>query len=165
MLRGARPRGTLTMPPPSTAREVLIAEALGDAARLFDRIEALTAKLEATRQALTDANDELAARLEAFDTALASATQRARTATLDHVARQAAPAVQRLVQSHATAMDAAARQTLSEQLEPLLKQQIGLIRQLALRLERPWDTWLAHAATAACSAAFTWWAVTAHFQR
>lgn len=153
------------MPQLSTAREALIAEALGDVARLFDRIETLTSNLEAARRALADANGELAARLEAFDAALASATQRARAAALDHVARQAAPAVQRLIQTQAASMDVAARRTLSEQLEPVLRQQIGLVRQLALRRERPWDTWLTHAATAGCSAALTWWAVTAHFQR
>lgn len=153
------------MPHPSTAREALIAEALGDVARLFDRVETLTSNLEATRQALADANGELAARLGTFDAVLTSATQRVKAATPDKGAWQAAPAIQRLIQAQAATMDPAVRQTLSAQLEPMMRQHASRLQQLALRVERPWDTWLTHAATAGCSAVLTWWAVTAHFQR
>ena len=38
------------MNPPSTAREALIAEALGDVARLIDRVEALTPAMDKARQ-------------------------------------------------------------------------------------------------------------------
>jgi negative regulator of sigma E activity len=56
------------------------------------------------------------------------------------------------------------RQTLAEQFDPRLAEHTELLQKLLSRIEPPWDGWLTQIATAACSAALTWWLVTAYFQ-
>jgi hypothetical protein len=42
---------------------------------------------------------------------------------------------------------------------------VDTLLQSCRQEDRPWDTWLTHAATAACSATLTWWAMTARLPR
>ena len=52
---------------PSTTREALIVEALGEAERLIRQVEALAPALDQSRQALADAHSGLAGQLAAFE--------------------------------------------------------------------------------------------------
>jgi len=65
------------MNPPTNARELLIAEALGDIVRLLDRIEAMTCTLETTRQELESVGADLTQRLDAIDGRVQAIAQRA----------------------------------------------------------------------------------------
>ena len=62
-------------------------------------------------------------------------------------------------------LDAAIARALSTHVQPLLMQSVESLVQSCRQRDRPWDTWLTHAATAACSATLTWWTMTSHLQR
>ena len=51
---------------PSTAREALIVETLGEVAALIDRVEAVAPSMDASRQTLVQASAELASAVAAF---------------------------------------------------------------------------------------------------
>jgi aminopeptidase N len=142
----------------------LLVEALGDAAELFDRVEMLTRQLDATRQALNDANLQLQSRLVALEAVSATATKRLTVAHTDQTVRQTMLALQLLTKSQTGVVRETVRQTLAEQLDPRLAEHAELLQKLLSRIEPPWDRWLTQVASAACSAALTWWLVTAYFQ-
>jgi hypothetical protein len=56
-------------------------------------------------------------------------------------------------------MSSAARLAFSTQVDVNLARLNKSLHELLHRVDRPWDLWLTHAATAAVSAAITWWIV------
>lgn len=143
----------------NTAREALIVEALGDVARLLDRVEALPSSMEAARLALADASTELSDRLKAFEGEIASLTQQAKVKVVEHVVRCTNEAARASIETQARAMSAAARLAFSSQVDSNLARLTTTLQQVIRRVDSPWDLWLTHAATAAVSAAITWWVV------
>lgn len=144
------------MNPPTTAREALIVEALGDVALLLDRVEALTSSMEAGWLALEKANSEFEDRLSAFESAISSITHLAKARTVEHIVRRAGEVARQSIETQTRAMNEAARLVFAEQVDPALGRLATSLRQLIQRVDRPWDLWLTHAATAAVSAALTW---------
>ena len=61
---------------PNTTREVLIVEALGEAAKLIRQVEALAPALDESRQALADAHSGLAGQLAAFEAHVLALTEK-----------------------------------------------------------------------------------------
>lgn len=59
---------------PGTAREALIAETIGDLARLLDQAQALQPAMAESRQALVDAHAQFADQLAAFETQVTALT-------------------------------------------------------------------------------------------
>jgi hypothetical protein len=142
---------------PNTAREALIVEALGDVAHLLDRVESLSSSMEAGRLALANANAELGDRLKAFEAGVASLTQQAKARVVEHIVRRTGEATSEAIETQARAMNAAARLAFSAQVDSNLARLTATLQQVIHRVDRPWDLWLTHAATAAVSAAITWW--------
>ena len=70
---------------PTTAREALIVEALGDVARLLDRIESMTPAMDTTRRALVRANADLGDRVNAFESHMTALTENATLKTVEFV--------------------------------------------------------------------------------
>ncbi len=66
---------------PNTTREVLIAEALWEAAKLIRQVEALAPALDESRQALADAHSRLAGQLAAFETHILALTEKSKVVT------------------------------------------------------------------------------------
>jgi hypothetical protein len=141
---------------PTTAREALIVEALGEAALLLDRIEALASSMELGRLALANAGAELDSRLKAFETGTALLAQRAQASAVEHIIRHTGKATSDSIESQARAMNAAARAAFSVQVDSSLANLTNALQRVLQRVDRPWDLWLTHAATAATSAALTW---------
>lgn len=144
---------------PATAREALIVEALGEVALLLDRIESLTSSMEVGRLALANASAELDSRLKAFEARTTSVAQQVQVRAIEHIIKRTAKAASDSVESQARAMNAAARLAFSAQVDSNLARLTSLLQQTLHRVDRPWDLWLTHAATAAASAAVTWWVV------
>jgi predicted nucleic acid-binding Zn-ribbon protein len=141
---------------PTTAREALIVEALGDVARLLDRVESLQSSMEAGRRELAKANVQLGDRLKAFETQMSSITQQAKIKTMEHIVQRTNEATRQSIDTQTRAMNEAARLAFAEQLNPTLGRLVESLQQLVQRVDRPWEFWLSHAATAASSAALTW---------
>lgn len=144
---------------PTTAREALIVEALGEVALLLDRIESLTSSMEVGRLALANASAELGDRLKAFEAGIASVSQKVQASAAEQLVRRAVKATSDSIETQTRSMNAAARLAFSEQVDSNLARLTASLQQVLQRVDRPWDLWLTHAATAAVSAAVTWWAV------
>ncbi len=147
------------MSDPATAREALIVEALGEVALLLDRVESLTSSMEVGRLGLVNASEELDSRLKAFELRTASVAQQVQVKAIEHIVRRTGRATSDSIELQARAMNVAARLAFSTEVDSNLARLTRLLQQVLHRVDRPWDLWLTHAATAAVSAAFTWWIV------
>ena len=148
------------MSEPSTAREALIVEALGSVALLLDRVELTTSSMETSRIALANASAELGDRVEKFEAGTASVARQIQVRAIEHILKRTGKATSDSIELQARAMSAAARMAFSEQVHAELARLNAELRRATEHLDRPWDVWLTHAATAAISAAVTGWAVT-----
>ena len=94
---------------PSTAREALIVEVIGDVAQLLKRVEALSPELDATCQALLQASTGFEDQALAFERQIAATTEHIKTQTVKYMAVQAADASRRSIEQQSRAMADAAR--------------------------------------------------------
>ena len=147
------------MSDPTTAREALIVEVLGEVALLLDRIESLSSSMEVGRLGLANASAELDSRLKAFELGTASVAQQVQVKAIEHIVRRTGKATSDAIELQARAMSAAARLAFSAEVDSNLARLTHSLQQALHRVDRLWDLWLTHAATAAVSAAFTWWVV------
>ena len=141
---------------PTTAREALIVEALGEVALLIDRVEALTSSMEVGRLALSDASAQLSGRLNAFETRMASVTQQVQTRAIEHIVRRTGQAASDAIESQASAMRTAARLAFSGEVDSQVACLTRALQRASERADRPWEHWLTYVATAVASAVVTW---------
>lgn len=142
----------------STAREALIAEALGDISALVDRLEAAAAGLDANRQALADASAELARQTAASEQRMAALTENAKIQAVRHIARRTDEMTRTALDTQSQAMAHAAQALFRAEVVPALQRLTAPLQHstdLADRGARPWVHWLTHAATAAVASALT----------
>ena len=144
---------------PSSAREALIVEALGDVALLLDRVETLTGAMDSGRLALTSASSILEDRLKSFQSEITSITQTTKTAAVDHIVKRTVKATHDSIVIQSRAIHAAAKFAFSSHAESHLAAQSKSLQLLADRVGRPWEVWVAHAATAIAASATTWLAL------
>jgi ABC-type transporter Mla subunit MlaD len=143
------------MSPPGTAREALIAETIGEVAHLLDRLEALTPALEDAQQALLQANADLSGRAVAFERLIAALSENAKTQAVHHIVRRSNELAGQLQEQQKRALADAAHRLFEAELRPSLQQLAAPLQQLAEQLDRPWERWLTHAATAMTASAAT----------
>jgi hypothetical protein len=141
---------------PSTAREALLAELIGDVAQLIKRMETLPPAMDKSRQALLHASAQLASQIVAFDKHMAATAENAKTQALRHIAERTNELTLRLREEQTQAMAATARELFKTELGPAMQRLASPLQNLVKRLDRPWEGWLTHAATAAVAAASTW---------
>ena len=144
------------MKPPSTAREALIVEVIGDVAGLLDRVEALMPAIDASRQAAADADAQLAAGLEALEDRMAAVTETARTQVVLHIVRRTEEAARRAQEVQSRVIAEAAREVFRVEVERSLQHLATAVQAASLRTPPAWEAWLAHAATAVTASAATW---------
>lgn len=144
------------MKPPSTTREALIVEALGEADKLIRQVEALAPRLDESRQALADAYSGLANQLATFEAQVLALSEKAKVQTVKHILARTEQAARQSVDLQARAMADAARVAFGAQLGATLQRLESVLQPLIERRERPWERWLTHAAAAAVAAAATW---------
>ena len=141
---------------PGTAREVLIAEAIGDLARLLDRAEALQPAIRESSQALIEARGQLTDQLAGFEAHVTALTEKAKLQAVKHILARTDEAARRTVDTQTRAMADAAQTLFKAEIEPALQRFAAPLRQWVERVDRPWEHWLTHAATAAVASAGTW---------
>lgn len=137
----------MPMNAPSTAREALIAELMGELSTMLDRADALLPALNATCDAVTRASAELDGRAAQAEARLASLTEAAQAHAVRHIAQRTQELARRSAEAQAKAMQLAAHAAFSAELAPALGQ-----LQRALRVGK---LWWAHAATALSSSLIT----------
>lgn len=137
---------------PNTAREVLIVEALGEAARLIRHVEALAPALDRSRQELADAHSGLSGQLAAFETQVLALTEKAKVVAVKHVLARTEEAARQSADLQSRAMADAARVAFGADLGATLQR----LQSLHARPGPRWEAWLTHAAAAATASAATW---------
>lgn len=142
-----------------SAREALIAEALGEVAALLDRVEAVGPALDGSRLALVHASAELAGQVTAFESRMAGVTENAKVQAVKHIARRTEEITRVSAEAQARAMEEAARMLFRTEVGPAL-QRVAMplqhLADLANRGAHPWHHWLTHAATAVVASGLTW---------
>ena len=147
------------MSDPTTAREALIVEAIGDAAKLVRQVEALAPKLEETRQALLQANTGLRDTLVGFESRMVAMTENVKIRTAQHLAVRLDQATRRSIEQQGQAMADAARVAFGAEIGATMQRLHAVLQPLLARRERHWAWWLTHLAAAAAASAATWiWA-------
>ena len=137
---------------PSTPREVLIVEALGEAAKLIRQVEALVPALDQSRQALADAHSGLSGQLAAFETQVLALTEKAKVVAVKHVLTRTKEAARQSADLQSRAMADAARVAFGADIGAALQR----LQSLHARPGPRWEPWLTHAAAAATASAATW---------
>ena len=140
---------------PSTTREALLVEALGEAAKLIRQVEALVPTLDRSRQALVDAHRGLAGQLAAFEAQVTTLTGKAKVQAVTHIAARTDEAARRSINLQARAMADAARVAFADEVGASLQPLQYSIHRLLERPRPGWEPWLTHAAAAATGSAVT----------
>ena len=109
----------------SSAREALIAEALGEMAELLDRLEAVAPALDVSRLALINASTELAGQVTAFESRMAGITENAKAQAVKHIARRTEEIARVSGEAQTRAMEEAARMLFRTEVGPAL-QRVGV---------------------------------------
>ena len=141
---------------PGSAREALIAEAIGDLGLLIDRAEALRIAMAQSRQSLVDAHAQLADQLAAFEAHVTALTERAKVLAVKHILARTEEAARRSIEEQSRAMADAARVAFGAELGAMMQRLQSALQPLIERRERRWDSWLTHAAVAAAASILTW---------
>jgi hypothetical protein len=134
-----------------TAREALLAEALGEAARLVQQLDAMAPKLDASREAVALACERLSGDVRAFEARLVRVTEHAQAVALRHIAAR---------------IDKVARETMAPALRALLREELdqalrraGMPAPASQKLGAL-PSWLTHLVAALAASAVTWTAAT-----
>lgn len=143
----------------TTAREALLAELLGEVARLAEQLEAVGPALDTSREALVRSGESLAGQVGAFEARMVTVINSAQTVAVRHIAQRTDELARRTSAAQTLAMEEAARMLFRTELSPALQ-------RVALPLQRladsgsggppAWMPWLTHAAAAAVAAAASW---------
>jgi ABC-type transporter Mla subunit MlaD len=142
-----------------TAREELMAVAIGQLGELLDRMDTLAPNLDASRMELQRTSADVAEKVVAFSKRMDEITENAKVQTVKHIARRADEMARGTVDTQTRAMEEAARVVFRNEVGPTL-QRVTLplqdVAALARKSARPWEGWLLHAATAVLSSAISW---------
>ena len=136
---------------PGSAREVLIAEAIGDLARLLERAEALQPAMLESRQALVNAHAQLADQLTTFETHVAALTEKAKVQAVKHILARTEEAARQSVQVQTRALTEAAQAIFMEEIRKELQRD-----SVPHQTQQRWGRLLGHAVTAALASLLTW---------
>jgi len=148
---------------PSTAREALIVEAIGEVARLIQEVETLAPVLSETCQRLRRTDAHLRDTLADFEAGVAAASEDARTQAVQRLEAQMNESGKRIIIRLSETLVEGARMAFDAEIGRTLRALQALMQALAHRPNKHWEPWLTHAATAAFASTLTglwlvgWW--------
>jgi len=137
---------------PSDSREVLIAEALGDFAKLFARIDAVMPTLDKACGQLELTATRLLDNVEPFQRRIATMACETQNRAVAHIVEQANLVARKTVDEQIRAMQDSARRIFEAEVVPPLRRVAGELRQANLRAQPAWEAWLTHVAAAVTGA-------------
>ena len=140
---------------PSDAREVLIAEALGDIVKVLDRIDAVKPTLEKSCSDLRLTADRLLGNIRPFQERIVGRALEAQDRTLRHITEQANLVARNTAVEQVAAMQESARRIFKDEVVPPLDRVASQLREANLREQPSWKAWLTHAAAAVSAASCT----------
>lgn len=140
----------------ATAREALLAEALGEVARVAERLEAVVPALDASREALVQSGALLADQLTAFEARMTAVAENAKVVAVRHIAQRTDELARSSSETQTRAMEKAARAMFRDELGPALHRLAAPLQKLSDRRSAPFEGLLTHAAVAVLSSALSW---------
>jgi len=140
---------------PVSAREALIIEALGEAVNLIDSLERMTARTQEVGREIARANAGLQDSLGAFEARITALTEKSKVVAVKHILARTDEAARRTVDEQTRAMAQTAQALFKTEIDPSLRRLAAPLRQLVEQLDRPWEQWLTHAATASVTFTIT----------
>lgn len=140
---------------PGTAREALIAEALGELGQLLDRLETLAPSMEHSRKALTQSTDRLEAQIVSYEYRMNAVNDKVKTHVINNLAARLNEQARQAQVEQTRSMQEAARWIFGKEIVPVLQRLISPLEPLAHKINHPWENWLTHAATAAVASTLT----------
>jgi hypothetical protein len=144
------------MADPSTLREALLADALGEVGELLRRIEEVSPRVNDAIEALTLTDSRLRASLVAYEKRMAVITENAKTRTLQHLADRTNEATRLTIDQQTRAMADAARLALGTEIGGTIQRLQTVLKPLLEQAERSWERWLIYFAVACVSSSITW---------
>jgi hypothetical protein len=138
----------------ATAREELIAVAVGDLAVVLDRLEALTPLVNQARSGLVDAARELGAKVEPFKHAMHQVAADEQYAALHYMREHVGNTISCYREGEIYALKTAGRQVLEEEVGKSLKKLIASLQDLVFEAKRK-EVLRTHVITALASSAIT----------
>jgi maltooligosyltrehalose synthase len=135
------------------AREVLVAELLGEVDALLKRVEAFTPQIDAAHGRLAGSAGEMVSAIERYRVTIAALTEQAQASAVKHVVRRANEVCETSLAAHTEAMRAAARTAFDGETAARARQLTKTLDDAIARAQGGrWHAWLSHAATAFLSA-------------
>ena len=143
------------MADPSTLREALLANALGEAAELLRQLEQVAPRVEDAIEALALTDSRLRDSLGAFEKRMAVITEVAKTRTLQHLVDRTNEATRQSVEQQTRAMADAARLAFGTEIGSSIQRLQTVLRPLIEQAEQGWERWLILVSVAVTSSAVT----------
>lgn len=142
------------MSTPSSAREALLVELMGEVATLLDRVDALIPALNDCCDAVSRATADMEAKAQQAQGRIVALADAANTHAIKHIARTTETTARSTLEAQTRAMQTAAQELFRTELAAALRQlSLAINRQAALlSTKHPW--WV-HAATATCASLIT----------
>jgi hypothetical protein len=138
----------------ATAREELIAIAVGDQAVLLDRLEALIPLLNETRSSLVDAARELVAKVQPLRSAMHQIAADEQSAAIRYIREQVENTAIHYRRLEIEALQAAGRAVLKDEVGKTLQKAVASLQDLVVETKRR-EVLRTHVMTAVVSAAST----------
>ena len=140
----------------TTAREALIAEAIGEVATLVERLEAISPALDASREALVRSGEDIAGQIVSFEARMVQIVENAKVIAVRHIAQRTDELARSTTEAQTRAMEEAARALFRNELGPALQRFAAPLHQLSEARPLRFALWLTHAATAVAASGLTW---------
>jgi hypothetical protein len=142
-----------------TAKEALIAEALGDLNLLLKRLEAVVPLVDGTRKTLIKSTEMVSREIAGFAPQMKEFTDYAKIQTAKQIDRTVMEVTQRAKEMQVQAMREAALDMFKKEFHPTVNQVIARLEHLARLAQprpNPWMPCLTHGASFMTGAALTW---------
>ena len=136
----------------STAREALIAEALGEVGALIDRLEALVPAVDELGQTAWRAYENLIDRINRFDNQVQNAINEAESEALRRILRHAEDITRQSLETQAMAMKTTVRELVRTEFDPATARVLTQMQELAQKRVSTRMVWI-YCLTAFCAGA------------
>src|SRR5436309_2829164 len=136
----------------NNVREALVAELIGDLAKLLDRVELVKPTMDNARTKMEQANKNLAGQIREFEDHMSSITENAKIKVVTHILQRVNEHARMVLDQQTQAMSDAAQVAFRKEVGSTMGSLVSSLRVLVERVDRPWELWLTHAATAATAA-------------
>ena len=144
------------MNPQRNTREALIAEVIGDVAQLLKQADAVSKRMDESRQALLQANASLRESLAGFEQRMTVVADNTRGKVVTYVVGKIDEASHRAIERQSSAMADAARTAFGVQVASSMERLRVMLAPLVDAHQRRFDAWLVYAAVAVVSSIATW---------